>query len=105
MPHSFTVINLVTLITYLATVILALPLCRLRPETRGYILPFWLMALHGAVFYTVLAWAAVSGLSPFWHDTFDFMEWSSVLRLHGSVTILGAAVFVLADAVRDGKHA
>lgn len=94
-----TVIQIANLAAFLATLVVALILCRLRPSARGYVLPFWLVSLHGAVYYTVLQWSAVTGNLPPWNPWMDFQAWSAAFRLHSALTILGLFGYMLLEEI------
>jgi len=94
-PVSLTVIQIANLAVYWVTLIVALVACRIRPVVRGYILPFWLVALHGAVYYTALQWSALTHSLPPWNPWMDYQDWSAALRLHGALTILGMCFLIL----------
>lgn len=54
-------------------------------EARLWLLPMAIWALHSLVFYSVLTIDRL-GLAPL---EISYTTWSSILRLHGYITVLG----------------
>jgi hypothetical protein len=99
-----TPVQIAVLVTFLATLVVGVALCALRPSLRGYVLPFWLLSLHGAVYYTVLQWSALTGRLPFWYPAMDFQDWSAALRLHAALTVFGHEAYILVDEIRKRRR-
>lgn len=102
--EPFTPVQVVVLVTFLATLVVGSVLSAMRPRLLGYVLPFWLLSLHGALYYTVLLWSMLSGQLPFWYPVMDFQSWSAALRLHCALTIFGHEGYILVDQIVKRKR-
>jgi hypothetical protein len=99
-----TPVQIIALASYIATMAVGIALCAIRPRLLGYVLPFWLVSLHGALYYTVLQWSLVTGQLPFWYSFMDFQSWSAALRLHCALTIFGHETYILLDELSKRKR-
>lgn len=102
--EPMTPVQIAVLVTFLATLVVGIALCVLRPRLLGYALPFWLLSLHGALYYTVLQWSYLTGQFPIWYPLVDFQSWSAALRLHCALTILGHETYILLDELSKRKR-
>jgi hypothetical protein len=84
-------------------VIGAIVLYESKRKTNLSGIPFLVVGLHGVLFYSLLQLRLTTGVLPPWHEWMNFTVWSSVLRMHGALTILFVFGFETYEQVRFKK--
>ena len=101
---DLTPIQWITLSVYLLVVVIVL-LYEAKRKTNFSAVPFLIVGLHGALFYLLLHFKMSAGFVPPWHEVMNFTVWSSVLRMHGAMTIAAVFAFETHEQIRLHKLA
>lgn len=86
-----------TLVVSLLSLLMLLPLCKMRPEWKGIFMPAFLWVLHNAVFYTVQGYTFYTEQFPPWYSWLNYGQWASVIRLQGALSVMSISWLMLID--------
>ena len=96
-------VQIFSMIVVLAIIIMEILQMRQQPNNLYWFIPLLAWMIHGFIFYLILFLDRAGMIPPFINPSYT--EWSSILRLHGYLTIL-AVEYNRWKGHRDkvGKH-
>lgn len=94
---DFSIIQRTTLIVSLLSLLMLIPLCKIRPHWKGIFLPAFLWALHNALFYIVQGFTFYTEQFPPWYSWLNYGQWASVIRLQGALSIMSISFLMLTE--------